>query len=74
MKKTFNHKGRAWSCWFTELTQQWTAVSTNPDIRIHAPTWEDLREEMTTMDTSKSRQDAVAIADPLPPIGAGQGF
>lgn len=73
--KVFIYKGRVWDCWYTPLNDHWTAVSKDPDIKICVPSsWENLKEELTKVDTSKPRQDAVAVVDILPSLGAIQGI
>jgi hypothetical protein len=68
--RTFNNRGLEWQCSYNPASGAWTAVtSERSDLRICAGSWDDLKEELKSIDLSLSRQDAVAVCEPLPPMG-----
>jgi len=72
---TFENRGLVWNCTYDKASETWTGLAADrPDLRICAPSWDDLKEELKSLDLSISRQDAVAVCEPLPPMGVIQGI
>jgi len=73
MPKTFTYNGRSWACG-QDPSGYWLAALQSPHSVVSAPTWPELVEAIKAFDPDNPRVDAVAICDPLPPMGSKAGF
>ena len=62
--KTFTHRGRDWDC-TRDPAGHWTATSENPTMRICAPSWGELAEEIKAADPTNPRVDGIAAVQGL---------
>jgi hypothetical protein len=74
MSKEFNLRGRKWICTENPLSGYWSATSENPHCVLTAPSWREIKDVILAFDPNTPRVDAVAVCDPLPPMGAKAAF
>ena len=70
-RRLFQDRGRDWTCIYSEDSNYWIATLAGDGcvaMRIVAESWIDLTTELKALDLAKSRMDAVAVCDPLPPM------